>query len=107
MWRLLLTVLLIAVFCGGLAISYYNSDAVRFDYLAGEVEFPLMGLLVGAFVLGMLLAGALNLATQWTLKREARRLQKQLTAAEAELRTLRQLPLDSPKPPAGRDAGHA
>lgn len=96
MRRLLLTVLLLVVFCAGLAISYNNSAAVSFDYLAGTLEMPLMGLLVAAFILGMLLAGTLNLATHWTLRREARRLQRQLQASEAELRTLRHLPLNSP-----------
>lgn len=100
MRRLLLTLLLLAVFCAGLAISFNNSAAVSFDYLAGTLEVPLMVLLVAAFVLGMLLAGALNLATHWTLRREARRLQRQLQASEAELRNLRHMPLNSPDAPA-------
>ena len=100
MKRLLLVLLLLAVFCLGLAISYYNAQPVPFDYLAGTVNLPLIGLLVCSFVLGMLLAGALNLAANWVLKRESRRLQRQLNATEVELRTLRHLPLASSQAPA-------
>lgn len=104
MKRLLLTLLLIAVFGAGLVLSYHNSHAVRFDYLAGAVELPLMGLLVAAFVVGLLVSGLLNLAAHWSLRREARRLGKQLTAAQAELGTLRQLPLPDAAAADSKDA---
>lgn len=107
MRRLLLTLTLLAVFCVGLAISYYNSDKVTFDYLAGTIEFPLMGLLVTAFILGMFLAGTLNLAGQWMLRRQVRRLQRQLTATEAELNDLRHLPLESKETAGAKDAKNA
>lgn len=107
MRRLLLTVVLLAVFCAGLAISYYNSQPVRFDYLTGARDIPLIALLVAGFVLGMLVAGILNLASHWSLKREARRLQRQLGAAELELRDLRQLPLKSAAGGAGTEGKDA
>lgn len=100
MTRLLVTVLLLAVFCLALAVAYYNSGSVRFDYLTGAFEAPLVAVVMGAFLLGMLVAGLLNLASAWGLKREARSLSRRLAAAEAELRTLRQLPLETAGAPA-------
>ena len=95
MIRLLVTLLLIATFCLGATVSYFNWGTVTFHYLAGQMELPLIALLLSAFVLGMLAAGLLNLASNWTLKLEARKLQRQLNATEVELRNLRNLPLAS------------
>lgn len=107
MRRLLMTVVLLAVFCAGLTISYYNSEPVRFDYLTGSKDIPLIALLVAGFILGMLVAGGLNLAANWSLKREARRLQRQLSAAELELRDLRQLPLEASAATSGTEGKDA
>lgn len=93
MTRLLVTLLLIATFCLGAAVSYYNWSTVPFHYLAGQIELPLIALLLAAFVLGMLVAGLLNLTSSWSLKREGRKLQRLLNATEVELKNLRNLPL--------------
>ena len=100
MGRLLVTLLLIATFCLGAAVSYFNWTSVTFHYLAGEAELPLIALLLAAFVLGMLLMGLLNLARVFTLSREARRQARQIRDLESELKSLRNLPLASPAAPA-------
>jgi putative membrane protein len=105
--RLLVTLLLIAAFALGAALSYYNWNPVSFHYLAGQLELPLIALLLSAFLLGVAVAFLLNLARFWSLRRETRRLRKQLDDAEAELKSLRNLPLgaDRAKPPAPGSSG--
>jgi lipopolysaccharide assembly protein A len=105
--RLLVTLLLIATFCLGAAISYFNWTAVTFHYLAGQAELPLIALLLGAFVLGVVVMGLLNLARVFTLARETRRQARQIRELEGELKSLRNLPLagaptsaPAPMPPA-------
>jgi uncharacterized integral membrane protein len=91
--RLLITLLLIAAFALGAALSYYNWTPVSFHYLAGELVLPLIALLLSAFLLGVIVALLLNVARFWGFRRENRRLRKQLDDADAELKSLRSLPL--------------
>ena len=100
MGRLLVTLLLIATFCLGAAVSYFNWTPVTFHYLAGQSELPLIGLLLAAFVFGVLVMGLLNLARVFTLGRETRRQARQIRELEGELKSLRNLPLATP-PTAG------
>ena len=100
MGRLLVTLLLVATFCLGAAVSYFNWTPVTFHYLAGQSELPLIGLLLAAFVFGVLVMGLLNLARVFTLGRETRRQARQIRELEGELKSLRNLPLANP-PTAG------
>jgi putative membrane protein len=102
MGRLLTTLLLIAAFCLGAAISYYNRADVTFHYLAGQAELPLIALLFGAFLLGVVVMWLLDLARLFVLSRDSRRQQRQVAQLEAELKSLRNLPLaqGSTAPPA-------
>jgi lipopolysaccharide assembly protein A len=93
MWRLITLVLLLAVFCLGAAVSYFNWTSVTFNYLAGQAELPLIALLLIAFLIGVAVTGLLNLARIFLLGRESRRHQRQIRELEAELRSLRNLPL--------------
>ena len=100
MGRLLVTLLLIATFCVGAAVSYFNWSPVTFHYLAGQAELPLIALLLLAFVLGVLVMGLLNFARIFTLNREARRQARQIRELEGELKSLRSLPLAGTSTPA-------
>lgn len=93
MGRLLTVLLLIAAFCLGAAVSYYNRADVTFHYLAGQAELPLIALLFGAFLLGVVVMWLLDLARLFTLSRDSRRLQRQILQLESELKSLRNLPL--------------
>lgn len=93
MGRLLVTALLIASFCLGAAVSYFNWTPVTFHYLAGTAEVSLILLLLGAFLVGVLVMGLLHLVRVFTLGRDNRRLARQIRELEAELRSLRNLPL--------------
>ena len=103
MGRLVTLLLLLAAFCLGAAISYYNWSAVTFHYLAGQAELPLIALLLGAFLAGVVVMWLLDLARLFVLSRDSRRQQRQIAQLEAELKSLRNLPLDAgstPAPPA-------
>ena len=93
MGRLLTLLLLLAAAALGAAISYYNNVDVTFHYLAGQVELPLIALLLGAFMLGVAVMWLLDLARLFMLTRESRRQQRQIAQLEAELKSLRNLPL--------------
>ncbi len=93
MGRLLTLLLLLAAAALGAAISYYNSADVTFHYLAGQVDLPLIALLLGAFMLGVAVMWLLDLARLFMLTRESRRQQRQIAQLEAELKSLRNLPL--------------
>ena len=93
MIRILIIVVLLLVLAFGVAIGFYNATLVKFDYLAGQLQVPLIGLVVGEFVL----VAALTLLVCGTkilsLRGEIRRLRRQIKDAQAELQSLRNLPL--------------
>ncbi|SFF31034.1 Protein of unknown function [Fontimonas thermophila] len=98
MGRILVLLLLLAVLVLGASVGYFNAQSVRFDYLFGAREVPLIALLVADFVLGVLVALLLALGRILGLQLELRRLRKQVRDLEIELRTLRNLPLsDTPQ----------
>src|SRR5690349_2400710 len=99
MGRLVLIVLLVAGFVLGAAVSYYNRYDVTFHYLAGQVELPLIALLLGAFFTGVVVMWLLSVARLFGLSRESRRQQRHIRELEAELRSLRELPLAQPNAP--------
>jgi lipopolysaccharide assembly protein A len=102
--RLIVILLLVATFCVGVALSFFNWTTVRFHYLAGEVESRLILLLLASFLMGMLLMGLFSFARMFMLGRESRRQQRQIRELESELKSLRNLPLAPatapPNPPA-------
>jgi putative membrane protein len=104
MGRIVTLLLLVVAACFGAAISYYNRTDVTFHYLAGQVELPLIALLFGAFLLGIVVMWLLDLGRLFVLSRDSRRQQRQILQFEAELKSLRNLPLqghDAATPPAG------
>ena len=108
MARLLITLLLLAAFCLGAAVSYYNWHEVSFNYLAGEVELPLIALLLLSFTCGLLVMWLLNFARMFLLGRETRRQARRLRELEDELKNLRNLPLPATlatAPPATKNVG--
>ncbi|HEY0974086.1 MAG TPA: LapA family protein [Solimonas sp.] len=96
MLRVLLVVLLIAMLVLGASIGYFNAQTVHFNYLFGELELPLIAILVGDFLLGMLVTLLLVAARLLRAQRDMARLRRQLRDAESELRNLRALPVAAP-----------
>lgn len=101
MARLLVALLLVASFALGAAFSYYNWTEITVHYLAGEARLPLIAVLLGAFVCGAFVMWLLSFARLFVLGRETRRQQRKIRDLEAELKSLRNLPLEAPPAAAG------
>lgn len=99
MLRVIVIAALLIFLVLGASIGYFNAQEVEFDYLAGTVKLPLIALVIGEFVLAVLLTLLICLGRMLGLKSEIRRLRKQLQSAEAELKSLRELPIASPPAP--------
>ena len=85
--------LLVAVFCLGASIGYFNATPVNFDYLVGSVQLRLVVLLLVVFAVGVILTVVLCGIRLISQGGEIRRLRRQLRATETELKNLRNLPL--------------
>ena len=83
---------LLLVFVLALLLAYANGDIVQLDYLVGSEEVHLSSALLGAAVLGWLLGLLSGFTVVFRQRREARRLQRTIREAEAEIRNLRSLP---------------
>ena len=77
----------------GVAIGFFNAQPVSFNYLAGTLQVPLIALVVGELFLVGAATALLCWARIFGLKGEIRRLRRQLKDAQAELQSLRYLPL--------------
>lgn len=93
MIRLLVLGLLLTVLVFGVAIGFYNSAPVTFDYLAGQLQLPLIALVLGEFAVVTLLTLLVCGVRILRLQGEIRRLRRQIRDAQAELQSLRNLPL--------------
>lgn len=93
MRRVVWLVLMALAFALGSVFAYYNTAPVALDFLAGQSERPLVFWLLLAFVLGVALALLLSLVRSLGLRRDLHNLKRQLSRTEAELKTLRGLPL--------------
>lgn len=93
--RILLLVLLGTCVILGAVLGFYNAVPVRFDFLLGQVEWPLIALLAASFAVGILIAAAFSSWRLVALRLSLRRTQKQLQQAETELRNLRNLPIQT------------
>ena len=91
MWRAIVLALVLCLFVCGAAIGFFNVDPVRFNYLIGSVELPLITLILIELVVVTVIGLALFAGRVWTLKLEIRSLRKRLAATEDELKNLRSL----------------
>lgn len=94
MYKTLLLVVLIVVLCLGATVGFFNAQSVEFYYLFGSAHLPLIALVIFVFVIAVVLTLALTMTRIFGLKREIRRLHRQLRDAQIELRNLRDLPLN-------------
>lgn len=93
MIRVIVIASVLLVLALGIAIGYFNAQTVNFNYLAGVIELPLIGLVVIEFFLVAVVTAVLCSARIFGLKGEIRRVRRQLADAQAELQSLRNLPL--------------
>ena len=83
---------LLCLFALALMLAYANGAMVTLDYLVGSEEVHLSSALLGAAVVGWLLGLVSSFTVVFRLRREARRLQRSIAEAEAEIRNLRSVP---------------
>jgi lipopolysaccharide assembly protein A len=100
MARVLLLIALLLFFALGGTIGYFNAQPVRFSYIVGTIELPLIALLVSEFLLAVVVTLLVVAGRTLTLKAEIRRLKRQLQKGEAELANLRQVAAEHPPAPA-------
>lgn len=93
MGRLLLILVLVTMVVLGASIGYFNSQTIRFNYLAGETHLPLVALIVCEMLIVVIITLLVCAGRMLALRGEIRRLRRQLQGAEAELKNLRNLPL--------------
>jgi len=98
MYKTLILVVLIVVLCVGTTLGFFNAQPVEFYYLFGSAHLPLIALVIAVFGIAVILTLTLTMARVFGLKREIRRLHRQLRDAQTELRNLRGLPLNQEKP---------
>jgi uncharacterized integral membrane protein len=89
-WIVLLSLLLI--FSLALLLAYANGTLVVLDYLVGSEQVHLSSALLGAAVIGWLLGLVSSFTVIFRLRRDARRLERSIREAEAEIRNLRSVP---------------
>ncbi|MES2683853.1 MAG: LapA family protein [Pseudomonadota bacterium] len=93
MIRILIIAAVFLAFALGIAICLFNAQPVVFNYIAGSIQVPLIVLMVAEFFLVAAVTALLCWARIFGLKGEIRRLRRQLKDAQAELQSLRNLPL--------------
>ncbi len=92
--RLLTAVFLLLVFVSAIAFSYFNTQPIGLSFASwNSVELPISAWLLSAFILGGTLGLLLGFRIFRALKTrvELHRLQKELSAANAELSRLRRM----------------
>ncbi len=92
MTRTLIIIALLVMLTLGVAIGFFNAQPVTFSYIAGQVQVPLIALVMAEFFLVALITALLCWTRIFGLKSEIRRLRRQLKDAQAELQSLRNLP---------------
>lgn len=88
MKRLFSILILLLFMAFGVAIAIVNADEVVFNYYYGSISQPLSILLVGAIMLGALLATLINSLVILNLRHQVRRAQRQLKKLDENSVTL-------------------
>lgn len=88
MKRLFSVLILLLFMALGVAIAIVNADEVVFNYYYGSVTQPLSILLVGAIMVGAILATLINSLVILSLRHQVRRAQKQLKKSDENSVTL-------------------
>ena len=96
MKRLFSILILLLFMAFGVAIAIVNADEVVFNYYYGSITQPLSILLVGAIMVGALLATLINSLVILGLRHQVNRAQKQLKKSEETSVTLIESPNKKP-----------
>lgn len=85
----LFSILILLTFMGfGVAIAIVNAEEVVFNFYYGSITQPLSILLVGAIMVGALLATIINSMVIFSLRHQLRRSERQLKKSDKNSVTL-------------------
>lgn len=85
----LFSILILLTFMGfGVAIAIVNAEEVVFNFYYGSITQPLSILLVGAIMVGAILATVINSMVIFSLRHQLRRAQRQLKKSDENSVTL-------------------
>lgn len=90
MLRIVLVVLALLV---GMMFALLNHESVTVNLLFDQFQLPLVALLIINLLLGLAVGMMIYLPRQLALRLELERARKKLTVAEAEVRNLRNMPI--------------
>ncbi|MCK5649265.1 MAG: LapA family protein [Gammaproteobacteria bacterium] len=96
MKRLLSIIILLIFMAFGVAIAIVNADEVVFNFYYGSVTQPLSILLVGAIMVGALLATLINSIVILSLRHQVRRTQRQLSKIDEKSKESSMTLIESP-----------
>lgn len=96
MKRLLSIIILLIFMAFGVAIAIVNADEVVFNFYYGSVTQPLSILLVGAIMVGALLATLINSIVILSLRHQVRRAQRQLSKIDEKSKESSMTLIESP-----------
>ncbi|WP_198265546.1 LapA family protein [sulfur-oxidizing endosymbiont of Gigantopelta aegis] len=89
----LFSILVLLIFMAfGVAIAIVNAEPVQFNFYYGSMTQPLSILLVGAIMIGALLATIINSMVIFSLRHQVRRAQRQLKKVDEKSVTVLQAP---------------
>jgi putative membrane protein len=91
--RVLGAILITLMLVIGVSVGLFNAQAVQFDYLAGQIELPLIWLLTLVIAFSVLVALAAASVPLLRQRRRIARLERDLQRARDALNTQRNLPL--------------
>jgi uncharacterized membrane protein YciS (DUF1049 family) len=95
MRSVLLATFVFLLFTLGIVVGHANNADVHFDYLIGSAELNQVSLLLFVFGFGVALTLIACAGRLLTLRNEVRRVRRRLLDAEAELKHLRNLPVQT------------
>jgi uncharacterized integral membrane protein len=93
MLRIARIILIVLALFLGMMFALFNAGTVTVDYLFGNLQISLVALLILDLLVGLAVGAMIYAPRVLSLKIELDRVKKKLTAAEGELRNLRNLPI--------------
>ena len=86
-------ILILAVVLFGLLLHLQNDQEVTLGYYLGTIKLPLSVIIVLSLIAGAILGVLASLPLIFKLRRQRRRLEKQIKNSEKEINNLRVMPL--------------
>ncbi len=97
MHRVILIIVILAVFLLGLVFHLQNDQPVVFNYYIGSIELPFSVFMVLGFTVGVIFGTVAMLSMVLRLQNNIRKLNKQIKLRDREVSNLRSIPYSETK----------